>query len=164
MQRRNAEDDIKFAKVEKDISLVLLGTMVISSEENIYLNLIDIDPELKSNMPETYKDVDEGVLLIFSNRDKTLSFSVVMPYAVAQKLAAVILSMGWLLSEKFSQEGGVEHGVQGRSSEQEAAAFWQEGSEREGAYSEPADASEQNEPAEGDEGKQVKVTEKPLPA
>jgi hypothetical protein len=157
------QEEVRFASVDEEVSIVQLQALALSSEGNIYMNIVTLTDDMKDKLPARFKEIDEALLVVFCNADKTISLSVLMPIDVAQKMATVILTMGWLSSRTHHEEGGVNDVFSGRAGEQEVKPLGQESTEGVGAHPEPTDASEQDEPAEGNEGKEVKVN-RPLPA
>jgi hypothetical protein len=170
METKDALSLVPINKLDDDFSISTSALIAVGSETNIALQVVTLDEEMRERLPSEFKNNEAALLVVFFNGNKQVTLGILLPPSLASELATMLYLMSVSLSlpttlEKVTSKGGDEDVVSGRSSQQEASAFSEEGSEGNGSLPEPTNTGEQDKPTSSNESEEVQVrTNKPLPA
>jgi ankyrin repeat protein len=161
----NVLELVPIQRIDDDFSISSSVLLAVGDLSNIALQVVQPTGEMLKRLPVEFKNNDTALLLAFFSNNKQATVGVLLPTSLAGELATMLYIIAASASlSKITNKGGAKHGVPRRTEQQEAAAFSEEGTEGNGAYSQPPDASNQDEPTGGDEGKEVMRAPNRLPA
>jgi hypothetical protein len=147
---------VPIQRIDDDFSISSSVLLAVGGTSNIGLQIVQPTKEMLKRLPVEFKDTDTALLLVFFSTNKQATVGVLLPPSVANELATMLYIFAASASlSKITAQGGVKHGVPRRTEQQEVTAFAEEGSEGDGAYSQPPDAGNQDEPTGGDESEEV---------
>jgi len=170
MEAKDVLSLVPINKLDDDFSISTSALIAVGSETNIALQNVSLDEEMRERLPAEFKNSETALLLVFFNNNKQVTLGILLPPSLAGELATMLYLMSVSLSlpaalGKITSKGGDKDVVSGRSSQQEAPSFSEEVSEGNGAFSEPTNSGEQDEPTGSNKGEEVQVkAHRPLPA